>query len=137
VLLRGEEDDSCLVRQAGDGLVAVLRDGRAEVLGVALACLGLGKTTSVRILVDLLERRGVSYVLLSPTGKAAKRLSEATLRDAYTIHRQLFSLDRQRQQMESQSRGPVELFLLGDAVIVDEASMVWLAPAQVQGQQAA
>jgi exodeoxyribonuclease V alpha subunit len=85
---------------------------------------GVGKTTSVRILVELLERRGVAYVLLSPTGKAAKRLSEATLRDAYTIHRQLFSLDRQRQQMESQSRGPVELFLPGDAVIVDEASMV-------------
>ncbi len=85
---------------------------------------GVGKTTSVRILVELLERRGVPYVLLSPTGKAAKRLSEATLRDAYTIHRQLFSLDRQRQQMESQSRGPIELLLPGDAVIVDEASMV-------------
>jgi len=46
---------------------------------------GVGKTTSVRILVELLERRGVPYVLLSPTGKAAKRLAEATLRDAYTI----------------------------------------------------
>ena len=88
---------------------------------------GVGKTTSVRILVELLERRGAPYVLLSPTGKAAKRLSEATLREAYTIHRQLFSLDRQRQQMGSQSRGPVELFLPGDAVIVDEASMVDLS----------
>ena len=85
---------------------------------------GVGKTTSVRILVELLEQRGVPYLLLSPTGKAAKRLSEATLRDAYTIHRQLFSLDRQRGQMEARSRGPVELFLPGDAVIVDEASMV-------------
>jgi len=35
-------------------------------------------------------------MLLSPTGKAAKRLAEATLRDAYTIHRQLFSLERQK-----------------------------------------
>ena len=64
---------------------------------------GVGKTTSVRILVELLEQRGVPYMLLSPTGKAAKRLSEATLRDAYTIHRQLFSLDRQREQMEARS----------------------------------
>jgi exodeoxyribonuclease V alpha subunit len=84
----------------------------------------VGKTTSVQILVELLERRGVPYVLLSPTGKAAKRLSEVTQRDAYRIHRQLFSLDRQRQQLESQSPAPVELFLPGDAVIVDEASMV-------------
>jgi ATP-dependent exoDNAse (exonuclease V) alpha subunit len=95
---------------------------------------GVGKTTSVRILVQLLEQRGVPYPLLSPTGKAAKRLSEATLRDAYTIHRQLFSLDRQRGQKETRSRGPVELFLPGDALIVDEASMVdlpllaWLLP---------
>jgi exodeoxyribonuclease V alpha subunit len=85
---------------------------------------GVGKTTSVRVLVDLLEQRDVPYLLLSPTGKAAKRLAEATLRDAYTIHRQLFSLDRQRGQLEAQSRGPVELFLPGEAVIVDEASMV-------------
>src|SRR5205807_1916048 len=55
---------------------------------------------------------------------AAERLAEGTRRDAYTIHRQLFSLDRQRQQLVSQSRGPVELFLPADAVIVDEASMV-------------
>jgi exodeoxyribonuclease V alpha subunit len=81
---------------------------------------GVGKTTSVRVLVALLEQRGVSYLLLSPTGKAAKRLAEATLRDAYTIHRQLFSLDRQRGQAESQA----ELFLPAATVIVDEASMV-------------
>jgi exodeoxyribonuclease V alpha subunit len=86
---------------------------------------GVGKTTSVRILVELLEQRGVPYVLLSPTGKAAKRLAEATLRDAYTIHRQLFSLDRQWEQTKPKSRGPeVELYLPAEAVIVDEASMV-------------
>src|SRR5439155_5415424 len=78
---------------------------------------GVGKTTSVRLLVDLLEQRGVPYLLLSPTGKAAKRLSEATGRDAYTIHRQLFSLDRQRSQLETKSRGPVEVFLPGDAIV--------------------
>ena len=87
---------------------------------------GVGKTTSVRVLVDLLEQRGVPYMLLSPTGKAAKRLAEATLRDAYTIHRQLFSLDRQREQLQrrARSRVAVEVFLPAEAVIVDEASMV-------------
>jgi exodeoxyribonuclease V alpha subunit len=93
---------------------------------------GVGKTTSIRILVALLEQRGVPYMLLSPTGKAAKRLSEATLRDAYTIHRQLFSLERQKEQSPRRARSRPRsassesepLFLPADAVIVDEASMV-------------
>jgi exodeoxyribonuclease V alpha subunit len=63
--------------------------------------------------------------LLSPTGKAAKRLAEATLRDGHTIHCQLFSLHRQRVQTKPKSRGPeVELYLPAEAVIIDEASMV-------------
>jgi ATP-dependent exoDNAse (exonuclease V) alpha subunit len=62
----------------------------------------------------------VPYVLLSPTGKAAKRLAEATLRDAYTIHRQLFSLDRQREQTKPKSRGPeVELHLPTELQVCD------------------
>ncbi|MBV9582540.1 MAG: AAA family ATPase [Chloroflexi bacterium] len=91
---------------------------------------GVGKTTSIRILVQLLERRGVPYMLLSPTGKAAKRLQEATLRDAYTIHRQLFSLERQKEEHQRQSRrrsraaAMQQVVLPADAVIVDEASMV-------------
>ena len=119
------------IRQAEKDHEIVLEADQRRAIATALTCQvsvisggpGVGKTTSVRILVELLERRGVQYVLLSPTGKAAKRLSEATLRDAYTIHRQLFSLDRQRLQLEPQSRGQVDLFLPGDAVIVDEASM--------------
>jgi exodeoxyribonuclease V alpha subunit len=86
----------------------------------------VGKTTSIRVLVELLEQRGVPYLLLSPTGKAAKRLAEATLRDAHTIHRQLFSLERQKEQDQRRprSRAAPELFLPADAIIVDEASMV-------------
>jgi exodeoxyribonuclease V alpha subunit len=91
---------------------------------------GVGKTTSIRILVQLLEQRGVTYMLLSPTGKAAKRLQEATLRQASTIHRQLFSLERQKEQLQRGSRrrsraAPAqELVLPADAIVVDEASMV-------------
>ena len=87
---------------------------------------GVGKTTSIRVLVELLEGRGVPYLLLSPTGKAAKRLSEATGRAAYTIHRQLFSLDRRQHQPHppAQARRQGEQFLPGETVIVDEASMV-------------
>jgi exodeoxyribonuclease V alpha subunit len=91
---------------------------------------GVGKTTSIRILVELLEQRGVPYMLLSPTGKAAKHLAEATSRNAYTIHRQLFSQEREKEQerrrshRQSRSATSQELYLPADAIIVDEASMV-------------
>jgi exodeoxyribonuclease V alpha subunit len=50
---------------------------------------GTGKSTLTRALCSLLERRGVTPLLLAPTGKAAKRLAEVTGRPAQTIHRAL------------------------------------------------
>ncbi len=50
---------------------------------------GTGKTTTLRALLDLLDEGRHSYLLASPTGRAAKRLSEATGREAKTIHRLL------------------------------------------------
>jgi len=79
---------------------------------------GTGKTTTVQTIIRLLEARHHSYVLASPTGRAAKRLSEATDRQAQTVHRLL-------------EYSPVEGFkrdennpLAADMVIVDEASML-------------
>ena len=50
---------------------------------------GVGKTTTIRALLDLLDRQGVDYALAAPTGRAAKRMSEATGRPAKTLHRLL------------------------------------------------
>ena len=50
---------------------------------------GTGKTTLVNSLVRILEKKGQRIVLASPTGRAAKRLSEVTGREAKTIHRLL------------------------------------------------
>jgi len=50
---------------------------------------GTGKTTCLKALIQLLEGWGMRYALTSPTGRAAKRLSEATERPASTIHRLL------------------------------------------------
>jgi exodeoxyribonuclease V alpha subunit len=85
---------------------------------------GTGKTTTTQVLVDLLEQQGVPYLLLSPTGKAAKRLAEATGREAHTIHRQLYALQRERNRAEENGLPADELFLPAAAVIVDEVSMV-------------
>jgi exodeoxyribonuclease V alpha subunit len=79
---------------------------------------GTGKTTTLQMVIRALEEKGFKYALASPTGRAAKRLSEATERPASTIHRLL-------------GYGPSEGFLFDedsplevDILIVDEASMI-------------
>ena len=55
---------------------------------------GVGKTTTLRALLDVLERRNVRYALAAPTGRAAKRMTEATGRPASTLHRLLEFIPR-------------------------------------------
>jgi exodeoxyribonuclease V alpha subunit len=80
---------------------------------------GTGKTTLVRTVIRLLERVGESFVLAAPTGRAAKRLSEATGRPASTLHR-LLEWDP-RNGLFGRSR---ERLIDASVVIVDEASMI-------------
>ena len=79
---------------------------------------GTGKTTSINCILRILESRG-SVELCAPTGRAAKRMSEATGRPARTIHRLLeYSVDIGDFQKDEDD--PIR----ADAVIVDEMSMV-------------
>jgi exodeoxyribonuclease V alpha subunit len=80
---------------------------------------GTGKTTLVRTVIRLLERLGVSVLLAAPTGRAAKRLSEATARPAATLHR-LLEWDPRTGVFGRARARPLE----AKSVIVDEASMV-------------
>jgi exodeoxyribonuclease V alpha subunit len=79
---------------------------------------GTGKTTCLRALITTLEDQGLVYALASPTGRAAKRLSEATGRPARTIHRLLeySPVDGFKYNDEK----PLSL----DFLVVDEASML-------------
>ena len=80
---------------------------------------GTGKTTIVSLILDLYRALGSRVVLMAPTGRAAKRLSEATGGDATTIHRALeFS-----PQTGGFKRNPADP-LKAEVVIVDEVSMV-------------
>jgi exodeoxyribonuclease V alpha subunit len=90
---------------------------------------GVGKTTIVRAVLALLDRARISTRLAAPTGRAAKRMSEATGRDATTLHRLLEWDPKQRSFLRRKGR-PIE----AGALIVDEASMldVELAEALVQ-----
>lgn len=79
---------------------------------------GTGKTTTVQTIIRLLEARRRSYVLTSPTGRAAKRLSEATGRPAQTVHRLLEYSPA--EGFKRNENNPLNV----DMVIVDEASML-------------
>lgn len=78
---------------------------------------GVGKSTCLRVALDRLDASGELYALAAPTGKAAKRLTEATGRPASTLHR---LLGIGHGGARTSDDGPLDL----DAVIVDEASML-------------
>jgi len=86
---------------------------------------GRGKTRTLKTFVDLLEKARKNFLLLAPTGKAAKRLSEMTGRPAYTIHKAC-SLDREEDVHSKRFGRKIHRKekLSADVVIVDEASMV-------------
>ena len=79
---------------------------------------GTGKTTTLRTLLDLLDRGRLTYALASPTGRAAKRLSEATGREAKTIHRLLEF--KPGEGFGRHDNNPIN----ADMVVIDETSML-------------
>lgn len=82
---------------------------------------GTGKTTALRALISILESANKRYALACPTGRAAKRLSQATGRSASTIHRLLsFSPS---EGFKHNAENPLEV----DMLVVDEASMLDLS----------
>jgi exodeoxyribonuclease V alpha subunit len=80
---------------------------------------GTGKTTIIRAVVDIFDRWGRTVLLAAPTGRAAKRLSEATQKEAKTIHRIL-----EYKPKLGAFRHDEKYPLKGDALIIDEFSMV-------------
>ncbi len=83
---------------------------------------GTGKTTVIKCLVDIFDTAGHKVMLAAPTGRAAKRMSEASDREAKTIHRLLeFSYDQQEGMKFHRNQ---ERPLNCDLLIVDEASMI-------------
>lgn len=80
---------------------------------------GVGKTTIVRALVDIFDARKMSICLAAPTGRAAKRMEEATRLPAKTIHRLLKYVPGTRY-FEHGLENPIK----GDVFILDECSMI-------------
>lgn len=83
---------------------------------------GTGKTTVVRALMRIFDSMGLRVALAAPTGRAAKRLSEATSAPAKTVHRllEMNYSDGDRAQFARNERDQLE----EDVIIVDECSMM-------------
>ena len=101
-----------------DAVAAALRYGVFILTGGP----GTGKTTVVRGMIGVLERLGLSVRLGAPTGRAAKRLGEATGRKATTVHRMLEAQadDTGTTIFQRDEDTPIE----ADVVILDEVSMM-------------
>jgi exodeoxyribonuclease V alpha subunit len=80
---------------------------------------GVGKTTIVNSILKILAAKGVPLLLCAPTGRAAKRMTEATGVEAKTIHR-LLEVDPKSGGFKRNPDNPLDC----DLLVVDEASMV-------------
>lgn len=83
---------------------------------------GTGKTTIINCIIKMFEKHGKSVALAAPTGRAAKRITEATGRKAKTIHRLLeytYS-EEEGRGFNKNEKDPLKY----DVIIVDEASMI-------------
>lgn len=85
---------------------------------------GTGKTTIIKAIIHIYENNGMKVILGAPTGRAAKRMTESTGREAKTIHRLL-------EMGVSEDEGNESVFAKGesspldcDVIIIDEASMI-------------
>ncbi len=80
---------------------------------------GTGKSTILNFVIKIFEKRNKSFLLGAPTGRASKRLSETTGREAKTIHR-LLNYNPKLNKFIKNEKEPVE----ADVIIIDEASMI-------------
>lgn len=84
---------------------------------------GTGKTTIIKTIIDIFKHNEMKPVLCAPTGRAAKKMSEATENEASTLHRllEIGKISDENQGISTDiSVAPID----GDIVIVDEMSMV-------------
>jgi exodeoxyribonuclease V alpha subunit len=108
-------------------LKLIFADSQTAAIRQALACKvlvitggpGVGKTTIVKAILRILSAKGVKLLLCAPTGRAAKRMTEATGIEAKTIHR-LLEADPHGGGFKRGDDNPLDC----DLLVVDETSMV-------------
>ena len=101
-----------------DAVISAVTNGVSVITGGP----GTGKTTIVKCIITILKQQGMNVLLLAPTGRAAKRMSDSTGEEAKTIHRALEVNFKGnfKSGFNYNENNPLNT----DAVIVDEVSMV-------------
>ncbi len=105
--------------QLADEQKEAIRKAATSKLLVVTGGPGTGKTTLVNGIIRILEKKGRRILLAAPTGRAAKRMTETTGREARTIHR-LLEFNPKKFGFDRDAGNPLE----ADVVILDEASMI-------------
>ena len=122
----GNQELSIDVRKIEQKLQMEYDEVQAEAIRQAATCKvmvltggpGTGKTTTVRGIISAYQTFGLNILLAAPTGRAAKRMTEATGLEAKTLHRLLEAKPPEGYQKNEEN--PLE----GDVLIVDECSMI-------------
>ncbi len=106
------------IRLAGDQQRAV-REAIEKKVMVVTGGPGTGKTTIINSIIRIYERLGLRVLLAAPTGRAAKRMQEATAHEAKTIHR-LLEFSPKEGRFKRDEENP----LGADLIAIDETSMM-------------
>jgi len=116
-----EEDNISLDKMQHQAVMKSIRHGLFILTGGP----GTGKTTTINTIIRFFQKEQMDIVLAAPTGRAAKRMTEATGYEAQTIHRLLeVSGSPEEESNKSGFMRNRENPLLADVIIIDEMSMV-------------
>ena len=118
-LIENLENDIQLALKQKEAIIEAMQNGLLVITGGP----GTGKTTIINSLIKLFEKEAKRIILAAPTGRAAKRMAEATGREAKTIHRLLelgYTDENEGMIFQVNEDSPLK----ADVIIVDEVSMV-------------
>ena len=114
-----KEDNISLAKNQIEAVKEAINNGVTIITGGP----GTGKTTTINTIIKIFENNDQKVVLCAPTGRAAKRMSETSNKEAKTIHRLLemgFGSDSEELVFFKDEENPID----ADVIILDEASMV-------------
>lgn len=122
--------DAVIRKAESEGDVALSaqqRDAVKNSLGHSVSIItggpGTGKTTIINTLIKIMEEGGLEVAVAAPTGRAAKRITQTSGKEAVTVHRLLdyyYDEEQSRMVFGRNAENPLDY----DAVIIDEASMM-------------